>query len=93
MGRSGFLLPRSSPRLTPTEVAKRLDCTAPTVRKYIRDGYLPAYRTYSRHPNGARYEVDPDELERFIALYSARRVVSGKPIEIDPGHHAKSRLG
>ncbi len=50
--------------MTTGEIADVLQVTIPTVKRWIRDGHLKAFRTAGRH-----YRVTADELERFKAAH------------------------
>lgn len=55
-------MPVAPPLLTPAEVAARLACDEPTVRRLVRDHALPAVPL-----PGGDYRVRPEALDAFVA--------------------------
>ena len=51
---------RSSPLISIAQAAERLDLSKNTIRKYIADGKLPAYRVGQK-----LIKLDPADLDRF----------------------------
>jgi excisionase family DNA binding protein len=50
--------------LTTGEAASALQITIPTVKRWVRDGYLPAFKT-----PGGHYRINEEDLERFRAAH------------------------
>ncbi len=47
---------------TVKDAAERLDVTTAAIYNWLRDGKIPGYRV------GRNWRIDPDDLNRFIAL-------------------------
>lgn len=52
--------------LTIREASKKLNVTTKTIRNWIKQGRLPAYKTVGNH-----YRFDPKELEDWLAEQKA----------------------